>query len=44
MNKIIWLVAIVSLLILREVTSLNDLQSRSISLFQKDFRKGRIAC
>ncbi len=44
MNKKIWLVAIVSLLILREVTSLNDLQSRSISLFQKDFRKGRIAC
>lgn len=44
MNKIMMLLAFLALFLLLTFISVNIPKSKSISLFQKEFRKGRIAC
>lgn len=44
MNEIIFLIAIIMAFFFIEVITLNSAQTKSLSLFQQEFRKGRIAC
>jgi hypothetical protein len=44
MNNIIKLIAIVMAFFFVKCITLNSTKTKNLSLFQKEFRKGRIAC